>query len=62
MKTNKLMIFISIVLVLMIVFVYPTPFYYTHIKINDFELPVKINRLTGSSQMLDQSGWSKMEK
>ena len=58
--TNKIILFISVVLVVIIIFVYPTPYYYTSIKMNTFEMPVKINRITGSAYMLYNTGWEKM--
>lgn len=41
--------------------IYPTPHYYTSLKTNGDEYPVKINRITGEAKLLTLNGWMEMD-
>jgi hypothetical protein len=52
----------TIILIVFSILIYPTINYYTYFETNGHKYPVKINRLTGSSQMLSPDGWQEMKK
>lgn len=42
-------------------FIWPTPYQYSEMKVSNNVYPVRINRLTGATEMLLPNGWKKLE-
>ena len=51
----------AIILLAFAYFVWPTPWRWDHYTLGARTFPVKINRITGSGQMLTDSGWEDMK-
>lgn len=58
---NKMLLAL-LCIIIFAVFIFPTPHYYTTLKISSNEFPVKINRITGEAKMLTTNGWRDMKK
>ena len=48
-------------LLLVFWFIWPTPYYYTEIRLSDNTYPVRIQRLSGATHMLLPTGWINLE-
>lgn len=45
------------ILVVLALFVWPTVYRYDHMKLDTYDYPVRINRLTGKAEVLFPNGW-----
>jgi hypothetical protein len=57
-RTNKLLIIVGVIVAVMFsVFVWPTLYRYDHLNVAGSVIPARINRLSGSTDILNTYGW-----
>jgi len=57
-STSILVSVIAIIIIILTYTVWPTPYRYEHLKLNDNVYPLRINRFTGNAELLDDAGWT----
>lgn len=59
-KVSRALI-LSILAIFFFWFVWPTPYHFTEMKVGNNVLPVRINRITGETEMLYPTGWGRLD-
>jgi hypothetical protein len=56
--------YVALILIIAVVlaFIYPSLYWHTTIKMNNYEFPVKVNRITDESWYLTNTGWREMKE